>query len=167
MNTLATFVFGFFKPFMSSHPNTGSASLFLDSMPMYSRMYINGTDLKKEIKRTPRGYLIRDITSQDSILYSKNKEGLRRTSIVSETRWSPVPNQEALELWFATLDVISGDRSRCQFKGSAYVLSIDTHFVVVADDTCEWSGATVFTDVYTPSMYGGEAETFLVDKGED
>lgn len=144
-----------------------SASGLFDSMPMYSTMYINGTDLQKEIKRTPRGIFIRDVNEQATIIHQKKTNGQIEIRIRSKSQWTVVEHPEILIAWFAEMDSISGDRSRCNFQSNAYVLSMNGQFLSVADDTCAWSGALSFNQMIHPDLNVMRSDGYLVDLGEE
>lgn len=150
----------------SASLDTDSASGFFNSMPMYSAMYINGTDLQKEIKRTPKGYLIRDVNEQATIVHQRNAKGQKEIRIRSNKEWTLVQDPQVLINWFQQMDEKSGDRARCNFQGNAYVMSMNGHFISIADDTCEWSGSQSLSQLFNrPDEEEGSVQ-YIVALGE-
>jgi hypothetical protein len=133
---------------------------------MYSTMYIKGTDLQKEIKRTPRGIFIRDVNAQATVIHQQTINGQKEIRIRSKSQWTMVEHPEALVTWFQEMDAVSGDRSRCKFQGNAYALSMNGHFLSIADDTCAWSGALSLNQLVYPDVNGMDSDRYLADLGE-
>ena len=163
MNILASILLGWLP---SSTPNPESASAFFDSIPMYSTMYINGTDLQKEIKRTPRGVFIREVNEKATVIHQQNINGQKEIRIRSKAQWTMVEHPEVLVAWFQEMDEVNGDRSRCNFQGNAYVLSMDGYFLSVADDTCIWSGALSLNQLVYPGLNEVGSDRYFADLGE-
>lgn len=162
MNILTSFIFGLIQ---SDHLQLDSATGFYESMPVYSTMYINGTDLQKEIKRTPRGLFIRDVDDQATIIHQKNFKGQTEVRVRSKNEWTMIDNPQDLSVWFEQMDLVNGDRSRCKFQGNAYVIWMNGHYIMIADDTCEWSGAQTLAHIIDRPIDGADSRYFA-DVGE-
>ena len=134
--------------------DASSAESLFSTMPLYSSMYIETDEAKREIKRTPRGYKVRDIAITDSVVYVSENNASSTVSVVSHQEWMFIDNETALQSWFAEVDTISGSGFGCGTI-QTYTLQVNDQSIQIHDGTCKWLGEHQFTQVLDPYDYLG------------
>lgn len=126
--------------------DASSAESLFSTMPLYSSIYIETDEAKRELNRTPRGYKVRDIATTDSVVYVSKNDVPSTVSVVSHQEWMLFDDYKILQSWFAEFDSISGSGHGCG-EIQTYTLQVNDQRIQINDGTCKWSKEQHFTQV--------------------
>ena len=129
MNILTSFIFGLIQL------TTFSWTLLQDSMRVCQciQQCTSTAQISKEIKRTLEVFLFEMWTTKPPS-FTENFKGQTEVRVRSKNQWTMVDNPQNLSVWFEQMDLVNGDRSRCKFQGNTYVMWMNGHYIMIADD---------------------------------
>ncbi len=142
--------------------DTTSLATIYATLENNESIYIHGHNIRKEIKKTRREVLTRDVTGHyATVVRFSNPSSEIPLTAISNKDWEAVANPEGLYTWFEEFQSINGPGYRCKSGVRVYTVSVRHMQFEIRDNTCEWDAIGQLEQVYD-----GEQHYVMTDSKE-